>query len=161
MANIRFRGEDLLAIPEPEMRHIRGAGISMIFQEPMTALNPVMRVGDQIAEAVLAHAGQQIPRGLKPARDDKNNRDLNGTAEAVPLQNDLDAGLKARSTKHQGRSMAPCRRGLAHGLHRRCRPPRARLSPPALRRPAPAGNDCHGRGEPAVAADCRRADHRT
>jgi oligopeptide/dipeptide ABC transporter ATP-binding protein len=54
--HIQFRGEDLLAIPEPEMRHIRGAGISMIFQEPMTALNPVMRVGDQIAEAVLAHA---------------------------------------------------------------------------------------------------------
>ena len=68
--HIQFRGEDLLARPEPEMRHIRGAGISMIFQEPMTALNPVMRVGDQIAEAVLAHAEKQIPRGLKPARDD-------------------------------------------------------------------------------------------
>ena len=54
--HIQFRGEDLLAMPEPQMRHIRGAGISMIFQEPMTALNPVMRVGDQIAEAVLAHA---------------------------------------------------------------------------------------------------------
>jgi peptide/nickel transport system ATP-binding protein len=67
---IQFRGEDLLTMPEPEMRHIRGAGISMIFQEPMTALNPVMRVGDQIAEAVLAHAGKQIPRGLKSARDD-------------------------------------------------------------------------------------------
>ena len=53
---IQFRGENLLAVPEPEMRPIRGAGISMIFQEPMTALNPVMRVGDQIAEAVLAHA---------------------------------------------------------------------------------------------------------
>jgi ABC-type dipeptide/oligopeptide/nickel transport system ATPase component len=55
---IRFCGEELLAIPEAEMRHVRGAGISMIFQEPMTALNPVMRVGDQIAEAVLAHAGE-------------------------------------------------------------------------------------------------------
>jgi len=53
--SIRFRDQELLALPEPEMRRIRGAGISMIFQEPMTALNPVMRVGDQVAEAVLAH----------------------------------------------------------------------------------------------------------
>jgi peptide/nickel transport system ATP-binding protein len=110
--HIQFGGEDLLAMPEPAMRHIRGAGISMIFQEPMTALNPGMRVGDQIAEAVLAHANsatlapdslgekaeRQIPRGLKSARDDKD-KDLNGTAKAVPLQNDLDAGLKARSTQ--------------------------------------------------------------
>ncbi len=55
--SIEFRSEDLLALPETEMRQVRGAAISMIFQEPMTALNPVMRVGDQIAEAVLAHAG--------------------------------------------------------------------------------------------------------
>jgi oligopeptide/dipeptide ABC transporter ATP-binding protein len=59
--SIQFRGEELLALSEPAMRNIRGAGISMIFQEPMTALNPVMRVGDQIAEAVLAHAGAKAP----------------------------------------------------------------------------------------------------
>ncbi|HVP50194.1 MAG TPA: ABC transporter ATP-binding protein [Candidatus Bathyarchaeia archaeon] len=52
---ISFDGEDLLAVPDERMRAIRGAGISMIFQEPMTALNPVMRIGDQVAEAVLAH----------------------------------------------------------------------------------------------------------
>src|SRR5216110_3439765 len=52
---IRFAGEDLLpAIPE-RMRQLRGRAISMIFQEPMTALNPLMRVGDQVAEAILAH----------------------------------------------------------------------------------------------------------
>ena len=52
---IAFAGEDLLALSGEAMRRIRGAHISMIFQEPMTALNPVMRVGDQVAEAVLAH----------------------------------------------------------------------------------------------------------
>jgi ABC-type dipeptide/oligopeptide/nickel transport system ATPase component len=53
---ITFAGEDLLRLPDEPMRRIRGEGISMIFQEPMTALNPVMRVGDQVAEAVLAHS---------------------------------------------------------------------------------------------------------
>jgi peptide/nickel transport system ATP-binding protein len=52
---ITFAGEDLLALRDDDMRRIRGARISMIFQEPMTALNPVIRVGDQVAEAVLAH----------------------------------------------------------------------------------------------------------
>ena len=52
---IRFSGSSLLDLPEDAMRGMRGARISMIFQEPMTALNPVMRVGDQVSEAVLAH----------------------------------------------------------------------------------------------------------
>jgi peptide/nickel transport system ATP-binding protein len=52
---ILFQGRDLLTIKEREMRDVRGAGISLIFQEPMTALNPVMRVGDQVAEALFVH----------------------------------------------------------------------------------------------------------
>jgi ABC-type dipeptide/oligopeptide/nickel transport system ATPase component len=52
---VMFEGRDLLKLTEGEMREVRGAGISLIFQEPMTALNPVMRVGDQIAEALLVH----------------------------------------------------------------------------------------------------------
>ncbi len=56
---IRFAEEDLLSKNPEEMRRVRGARISMIFQEPMTALNPVMRVGDQVAEAVLAHSGNK------------------------------------------------------------------------------------------------------
>jgi peptide/nickel transport system ATP-binding protein len=49
---------DLCALPDDAMRELRGSRIAMIFQEPMTALNPVMRVGDQIAEAVSAHGGR-------------------------------------------------------------------------------------------------------
>ncbi len=52
-----FDGQDLLALPESAMRRIRGNRISMIFQEPMTSLNPVFRVGEQIAEAVRLHQG--------------------------------------------------------------------------------------------------------
>ncbi|MEQ1756877.1 MAG: ABC transporter ATP-binding protein [Vicinamibacterales bacterium] len=52
---IAFDGQDLLALPEREMRGLRGSRIALIFQEPMTALNPVMRVGDQIAEALTVH----------------------------------------------------------------------------------------------------------
>ena len=52
---VLFEGRDLLGLPEREMREVRGARISLIFQEPMTALNPVMRVGDQIAEALTVH----------------------------------------------------------------------------------------------------------
>ncbi len=52
---VLLEGTDLLALDEAKMRQIRGNRISMIFQEPMTSLNPVMRIGDQIAEAVRLH----------------------------------------------------------------------------------------------------------
>jgi peptide/nickel transport system ATP-binding protein len=50
-----FQGQDLLRLPVDEMRTIRGAKISMIFQDPMTSLHPFYKVGDQIAEAILQH----------------------------------------------------------------------------------------------------------
>ena len=53
---VRFDGQDLLALPERAMRHVRGAGLGMVFQEPMTSLNPVFTVGNQIAEAVRLHS---------------------------------------------------------------------------------------------------------
>ncbi len=52
---ISFLGKDLVGLPEPEMRSIRGSDISMIFQEPMTSLNPVFTVGDQVTEAIVLH----------------------------------------------------------------------------------------------------------
>jgi peptide/nickel transport system ATP-binding protein len=54
---IRLDGRDLLALPEEEMRKVRGDKLSMIFQEPMTSLNPVLTIGFQIAEALMYHRG--------------------------------------------------------------------------------------------------------
>ena len=55
--SILFEGEDLLAAPEDRLREVRGAKISMIFQEPFTSLNPIHTVGRQVAEAVELHQG--------------------------------------------------------------------------------------------------------
>lgn len=52
-----FEGKDLTRMPERDLEHIRGNRIGMVFQEPMTALNPVFRIGDQIAEPLRTHRG--------------------------------------------------------------------------------------------------------
>ena len=52
-----FHGDDLLSLPEPELRKVRGNRIAMIFQEPMTSLNPVLTVGFQVSEALRLHRG--------------------------------------------------------------------------------------------------------
>jgi oligopeptide/dipeptide ABC transporter ATP-binding protein len=64
-SSIRFRGRDLLGLNDADMRQVRGNDIAMIFQEPMTSLNPVFTVGDQIAEALRIHRGMD----RKQARD--------------------------------------------------------------------------------------------
>jgi len=52
---VEFKGRNLLALPEREMQRVRGADIALIFQEPMTALNPVFTIGDQIGETLIVH----------------------------------------------------------------------------------------------------------
>jgi ABC-type dipeptide/oligopeptide/nickel transport system ATPase component len=105
---IIFEGRDLLTLSEAEMRPVRGGRISLIFQEPMTALNPTMRVGNQIAEALVAH-------GVR--RPDANQRAVE-LLEAVRIP---DAARRARDYPHQ----------LSGGMRQRvmiaialaCRPP--------------------------------------
>ncbi len=80
---------DLLHIPEPEIRSLRGSRLAMIFQEPMTSLNPVMRVGDQIAEAITAHR--------RVARKDAWEQAVEAMQDvAIP-----DAARRARDYPHQ------------------------------------------------------------
>ena len=59
--SVLLDGRDLLALPESEMRKIRGADIAMIFQEPMTSLNPVRTIGFQVAESLMLHRGLDWP----------------------------------------------------------------------------------------------------
>jgi peptide/nickel transport system ATP-binding protein len=66
---IRFAGRDLLGLSEAEMRQVRGNDISMIFQEPMTSLNPVLTVGRQIAETLTLHQGLDYKAALAKAVD--------------------------------------------------------------------------------------------
>ena len=62
---VRFDGQELLRLPEREMREIRGGRIAMVFQDPLSSLNPVMTVGYQVAEAIALH--QRVP--MKVARE--------------------------------------------------------------------------------------------
>ncbi|MBN2539080.1 MAG: ABC transporter ATP-binding protein [Deltaproteobacteria bacterium] len=66
---INFKGTDLLNLDETEMRRLRGNDISMIFQEPMNSLNPVLKVGDQISEVIQLHEGLSKNDALDRALD--------------------------------------------------------------------------------------------
>jgi peptide/nickel transport system ATP-binding protein len=86
---VLFQGKDLSKLSEAEMRDIRGNEISMIFQEPMTSLNPVMTVGDQIAEAISIH--QHLGRRAALAR----------AGEVLALVRIPDATRALKSYPHQ------------------------------------------------------------
>jgi oligopeptide/dipeptide ABC transporter ATP-binding protein len=88
---------DLLQMSDAAIRPLRGSQLAMIFQEPMTALNPVMRVGDQIAEAVLAH--HQVPKNdawkrAVVAMDEVGITDSERRARDYPHQ--LSGGMRQR-----------------------------------------------------------------
>jgi peptide/nickel transport system ATP-binding protein len=94
---IRFEGEDLLALSERAMRNIRGNRISMVFQEPMTSLNPVLTVGRQIAEPLRLH---QRLGGREVARRAVEMLSLVGIAEphrrASEYPHQLSGGMRQR-----------------------------------------------------------------
>ncbi|MGH9983284.1 MAG: ABC transporter ATP-binding protein [Nitrososphaeraceae archaeon] len=66
-SSIQFKGRELLTLSETEMRQIRGREIAMIFQDPMAYLNPLMRIGDQVAETLVVHKGFSTSEATKKA----------------------------------------------------------------------------------------------
>ena len=67
--SVRLNGLDLVTLPEPELRRIRGSEISMIFQDPMTSLNPVFTIGNQLAESIILHLKKNKKEARRHALD--------------------------------------------------------------------------------------------
>lgn len=95
--SIEFDGRDLLGLTEDEMRHVRGNLISMIFQEPMTSLNPVLTIGDQVAEALMLHRGLSRKAATDRAIDMLNKVQIPEAARRVgQYPHQLSGGMRQR-----------------------------------------------------------------
>ena len=95
--SVQLEGQDVLALPEFDMRSVRGGGMAMIFQEPMLALNPVIKVGIQIAEALSLHqqlAGQAAWDAARALLDSVGVPDAARRLDAYPFE--LSGGLRQR-----------------------------------------------------------------
>lgn len=92
---IIFEGEDLLDLPEERMREIRGNKISMIFQDPMTSLNPVMTVGEQIAEVIEIHESVTKVESMEKAKEMLELVGIPG-ARANDFPHQFSGGMKQR-----------------------------------------------------------------
>ncbi|MCK4874046.1 MAG: ABC transporter ATP-binding protein [Phycisphaerales bacterium] len=95
--SILFQGGDLLALSERDMRRVRGNDIAMIFQEPMSSLNPVFTIGDQIIEAILLHQdvnAKQARRLARKALDDVGIADAETMIDQYPHQ--FSGGMRQR-----------------------------------------------------------------
>lgn len=105
---ILFEGRDLLSLPETEMRRLRGGGISMVFQEPLHAFNPVLRIGAQIEEVLQYHTGLNSARRREriiSLLDQVGIPDPRRVADSYPHQ--LSGGLRQRAMLAQAIAGGP------------------------------------------------------
>jgi oligopeptide/dipeptide ABC transporter ATP-binding protein len=94
---IMFKGRDLLKLPDPDMRKVRGNEIAMVFQEPMTSLNPVYTVGDQISEAVILHKGISKKAGVEKSIESLRLVGINNPERRIKqYPHELSGGMRQR-----------------------------------------------------------------
>jgi len=105
--SIRFEGSELTTLPEPAMRKLRGGRLAMVYQDPMTSLNPLMRIGDQVAEAMTAH-------GVKGSDARARSVELLGRVElpdpphaARAYPHELSGGMRQRAVIAMALAMSP------------------------------------------------------
>jgi peptide/nickel transport system ATP-binding protein len=95
--HIEFMGEDITSATETEMQSIRGNRMAMVFQEPMTSLNPVMRVGDQLIEPLLKHRGMSRSDAWKLAEEMLRKVQIPAAAERMSVfPHQLSGGMRQR-----------------------------------------------------------------
>ena len=106
--SIAFEGREVLGLPDAEMRKIRGDRIGMVFQEPMTALNPVKTIGEQIAETARVHGGMNRHDAMIVARETMERVEL--PVERFPLDrypHELSGGQRQRVVIAMAIAMRP------------------------------------------------------
>jgi peptide/nickel transport system ATP-binding protein len=106
--SIRLDGREVLGLPDREMRRLRGNTVGMVFQEPMTALNPVRSIGEQVAETAMIHGGMSREAALKVARETLDRVEL--PADRFPLDrypHELSGGQRQRVVIAMAIAMRP------------------------------------------------------
>ena len=106
--SVTLDGHEVLGLPDRQMRAIRGRTVGMVFQEPMTALNPVKTIGDQVAETATIHGGMGRAEALKVARETLDRVEL--PADRFPLDrypHELSGGQRQRVVIAMAIAMRP------------------------------------------------------
>jgi peptide/nickel transport system ATP-binding protein len=96
--SVRFRGEEILGLPDKQLRRYRGRKLAMIFQDPLTSLNPVFTVGDQIAEAIRVHNDMKRSAAMKRAAELLDLVGIpNATKRARQYPHEFSGGMRQRA----------------------------------------------------------------